>query len=46
MPLSFSNLGQFGELTFANVSAPIDTLIYNGTASNDNFSVESVAMSL
>ena len=41
VPLSYSNLGTTGTLTVANTgSTRVDTLVYNGTAANDAFTVD------
>ncbi len=42
VPLSYSNLGTTGTLTVANTGGTrVDTLVYNGTAGDDVFNVES-----
>ncbi len=41
VPLSYSNLGTTGTLTVANASGTrVDTLVYNGTAGDDAFTVD------
>jgi hypothetical protein len=41
VPLSYSNLGTTGTLTVANTGGTrVDTLVYNGTAANDAFTVD------
>ncbi len=40
--MSFSNLGGPGTLTIATASGRSDTLIYNGTAANDSFTVRAL----
>ena len=44
VPLSYSNLGTTGTLTVANTGGTrVDTLVYNGTAGNDAFTVDAAA---
>ncbi len=44
VPLSFSNLGTTATLTVANTGGTrVDTLVYNGTAANDGFTVDAVS---